>query len=367
MSQDRLKRLQQELAASNVDCLALVPGTNLHYLTGMDFHLMERATIGLIPKAGKPAFVLPGLEVSKFEDGASFDAQVFSYVDGETPHGAVREAIKAVPEIQRIAVEHLAMRVMEFELLRHELPTSFVVDAGPLMDALRLFKSPEEIAAMRQSIEIAEAALAAVIAEVKPGMTERQIASRLSLALMQAGGETVPFDPLVLGGPNAANPHGTPGDRPLQAGDGLLIDFGTRHQGYVSDITRNFVLGRASEQLMAVHQAVMDANAAGRAAAKPGVACQEIDRATRQVIEEAGFGAYFIHRTGHGIGLDAHEGPYIVEGNELELAPGMTFTIEPGVYIGGEVGIRVEDNMLVTEDGVESLTRYPRELIEIPL
>jgi Xaa-Pro dipeptidase len=227
-----------------------------------------------------------------------------------------------------------------------------VVDANPVMDVLRQFKTADEIAQMRAAVKVSEKALGEVLAEVRPGMTEREVATMLSRAQSQAGGEEIPFLPIVLAGGRAALPHGGPTDRVIQSGEVLLLDFGTRQGGYVSDITRTF----------AVYEAVRAANEAGRQAARPGVTCQEVDRAARKVIEEAGFGEYFIHRTGHGIGLDGHERPYIVEGNEVVLEPGMTFTVEPGIYIAGEIGVRIEDDVVITEDGCESLSTFDRKL-----
>ena len=219
---------------------------------------------------------------------------------------------------------------------------------------------------MRQAIAITEKALAEVIAGVRLFDTERAIAGRLRTALIEHGGEALPFEPIVLAGPRAALPHGVPSDRPVRMGDVLLIDFGTSYGGYISDITRTFVVGLPLEgRNRDVYEAVKAANQAGREAARPGATAQDVDRAARKVIEEAGFGEYFIHRTGHGIGLDAHEGPYIVEGNDVVLEPGMTFTVEPGIYIPGEIGVRIEDDVLITPDGAESLTTFDRELIRL--
>jgi Xaa-Pro dipeptidase len=241
-----------------------------------------------------------------------------------------------------------------------------IEDANPVMDALRQFKDAAEVAHMRAAIAITEWALEQVTGRVRPGMTEREVAGLLNIALLEAGGGVVPFEPIVLAGARAALPHGTPSEAVIRAGEVLLIDFGTRKEGYVSDITRTFAV---AEPLIGLHWEVYEtvkmANAAGRAAAAPGVPCQEVDRAARRVVEEAGFGQYFIHRTGHGIGLDGHERPYIIEGNETLLAAGMAFTVEPGVYIPGEIGVRIEDDLVITPAGAESLTTFERDLIVI--
>jgi Xaa-Pro dipeptidase len=365
MYQHRLERLQREMQTREVHCVALIPGANLYYMTGLEFHLMERPLVCFIPAQGMPVFAVPSLELPKFE-ARPFDLTLFPYSDEQGPAEAFREAISALPETHNIAVEFLAMRVLELRLVQRHLHSAVLEDAHPIMDRLRLYKDAAEVALMREAIAITEQALQTLVETARPGMTERQLASRLTLALIEAGGGAVPFDPIVLGGPRAALPHGGPTDRPVQAGEVLLVDFGTRRGGYVSDITRTFAMGRPLEgKQLAIYEAVQAANAAGRAAARPGVACQDVDRAARQVIVDAGFGEYFIHRTGHGIGLDGHERPYIVEGNETILEEGMTFTVEPGIYIPGEIGVRIEDDVLITPTGCESLTGFARDLLVI--
>jgi Xaa-Pro dipeptidase len=184
----------------------------------------------------------------------------------------------------------------------------------------------------------------------------------LTQALLQRGAEGLAFEPLIQSGPNSALPHATPGERVIQAGEVLLLDFGVTFEGYLSDITRTFVVGEASAKIKKIYELVKQANAAGRAAARPGATGQDVDRATRKVIADAGYGHYFTHRTGHGLGLEGHEPPYVVEGNAVPLAIGNTFTIEPGIYVPELGGVRIEDDMAITENGAESLTSYNREL-----
>jgi len=215
---------------------------------------------------------------------------------------------------------------------------------------------------MKQAVVIAEAALSATLEKISVGMTERQIAGELLIEMMRHGATSLPFEPIVLIGPRSALPHGTPGDRPVQPGDLLLFDFGVSVEGYASDITRTFAMGRLDDELRRVYDVVKRANEAGRQAARPGVEIQEVDRAARQVIVDAGYGQYFTHRAGHGLGLEAHEPPFACEGDATILEPGMTFTVEPGVYLPGKGGVRVEDDVAITQDGCESLTTFDREL-----
>jgi Xaa-Pro dipeptidase len=194
-------------------------------------------------------------------------------------------------------------------------------------------------------------------------MSERQLASELTLQLLRHGSEPeIPFSPIVASGPNSANPHVTPGDRPLSPGDLLVIDWGATVNGYVSDLTRTFAIGEPDGELARVAEIVANANAAAREAATPGVPASEVDRAARQLIEQAGYGKFFTHRTGHGLGLEGHEEPYIRADNDQSLEAGMTFTIEPGIYLPDRGGVRVEDDFVITRDGGESLSDLPRQL-----
>jgi Xaa-Pro dipeptidase len=195
------------------------------------------------------------------------------------------------------------------------------------------------------------------------GMTERELASELTLQLLRAGSQPeMPFSPIVASGPNSALPHATPTERALKPGDLLILDWGATADGYISDITRTFAVGEIDAELAKIHSIVQQSNASGRDAIRPDITAQDIDRVSRAVIEAAGYGQYFIHRTGHGIGLEAHEPPYLRESNTLPLAPGMTVTIEPGIYLPDRGGIRVEDDLLVTDTGGESLSTYNREI-----
>jgi Xaa-Pro dipeptidase len=368
MHSERLNRLQTGLRRQNISCLALLPGADLRYLTGFNFHLMERATVGFFPAAGSPVFVIPALEMSSYESGVPYEAWMFAWADGEGPEAAFQGAFTALPEVQTLAVPYLGMRVHELKLIQRHVPNATLVDGHPVMDSLRLIKDEVEIGHISTAIHITEEALEAVLERVRPGMTERQVAKQLEIAQLERGGGPLPFEVVALCGPNATLPHGVPGEQAIQPGDVLLIDIGTSAAGYFSDITRTVVVGQEPGNLTrAVYQTVLAANAAGRVAAGPGVPCQEVDRAARQVIEDAGFGEYFIHRTGHGIGMGIHEAPSVVAGNTQLLQAGMVITIEPGIYLPGEVGVRIEDDVLITEDGAVSLSAFPRELLTVGL
>jgi Xaa-Pro dipeptidase len=255
------------------------------------------------------------------------------------------------------------MRVLELRLMEAGAPAARFESAEEAVAALRMSKDEGELSAMRKAVEIAQNALLATLPAVRAGVTEREIAAELTLQLLRHGSDPeMPFAPIVSGGPNSANPHASPSDRPLQRGDLLVIDWGAAYHGYFSDLTRTFAIGQPESELRRIAQLTLEANAAGRAACKPGVTAGEVDAAARQVIEAAGYGKWFFHRTGHGLGMEGHEDPYIRAGNPLVLKPGMTFTIEPGIYLTGRNGVRIEDNMVITESGAESLSDLPREL-----
>lgn len=347
---------------AQLELVALIPGANLRYLTGLSFHLMERPVIGLFFQSGQPRLLVPELERAKAA-AAPVELALYSYGEAEGDSLKALQAGTAGLEQRQLAVEPLRMRYFELDLLQQCLPAASVVSAGGALRPLRLNKSEQEMAAMQRAAEIAEQALDETLPLIRIGMSERQLASELSLQLLRAGSEPeTPFSPIVASGPNAALPHAVPTDRKLAAGDTLILDWGATHDGYISDITRTFALGELDDELRAVHQIVVQANAAGRDAAGPGVSCGAVDAAARAVIDQAGYGEYFIHRTGHGIGMEPHELPNVRAGEATELTPGMAFTVEPGIYLPDRGGVRVEDDLVITEDGSRSLTQLPREL-----
>ncbi len=357
----RIRRATRDAQAHGLAALALVPGPNLRYLTGLALHASERLMLALLAPDEPPVFVVPSFEAERVAQGAAMPAHVFGYTNEEGPHGALSQACRQLGLAgQRVGAESLHMRLMEFQRLR-EVGVE-VVAADDIFTSARLRKDATELATMLEAIARTEQVLHAFLPQVKPGRTERELAARLQAMLLEASGEGLPFSPILVAGPNTALPHGTPSERPLQTGDLLLIDCGIFYGGYVSDITRTFALGKVDADLRRVYEVVLEANRVGRAACKPGVAAEAVDRAARGVIQAAGYGDFFTHRTGHGIGLELHEPPYMVEGNGLVLEPGMTFTVEPGIYLLGRGGVRVEDDVVITAEGAESLTSFPREL-----
>ena len=364
---DRVARLVASLAGHALDSVALLPGPNLLYYTGLSFHLMGRPTVAVFSRDHGPVLLVPELERDKAEAGP-LPAQIMSYGEDPASHQAAFGQLASTLGLgrRRLGVEPLRMRWFEEQLLRQAAPGVELSSAEAVLGPLRAVKTSEELSSIERAVGVAEAALRATLPSLRRGMTEREAASELTLQLLRAGSEPeLPFLPIAASGPNSALPHAVPTDRRLQAGDLLILDWGATVDGYLSDLTRTFTVGDAAPNWHKVHRAVAEANAAGRAAARPGASCRDVDHAARSVIDAAGFGPAFLHRTGHGIGLEVHEPPYLRADNDAVLTPGMTFTVEPGIYLSGRGGVRIEDNVVITLGGGRTLSHMPRDLVVI--
>jgi Xaa-Pro dipeptidase len=362
--QERIRRLAAAMPAHELEAVVLLPGPNLRYYTGLSFHLMGRPTLAVITPDRPPLLIVPELERSKAEAN-TIGASVQSY--GEDPAARLAAFQNACQSIglarRRAGVEPLRMRWLEERLLEEAAPGLRMASAEAALEPLRAEKSDEELEAIRRAVTVAQTALVETVPHIRPGVSELDLASELMLQLLRAGSENeLPFAPIVASGPNSALPHAVPTARRLQPGDLVILDWGATVDGYISDLTRTFAIGRVDPDFQQIHPIVAEANAAGRAAAGPGVPCSAVDAAARSVIEAAGYGAAFLHRTGHGIGLEAHEAPYLRADNDARLQPGMTFTVEPGIYLAGRGGIRIEDNLVISGAGAETLSNLPREL-----
>jgi Xaa-Pro dipeptidase len=365
MYKRRLVQLVEQLSAQGFDILALVPGPNLFYLTGLSFHVSERPIVAMFPVDEDPIIVLPELEAAKVGQ-SPVRLDVFPYTDENGYTMAFQRACAALELAEcLVGVEELRMRLLEARLLERYAPGCQFRAAEGVMAELRMRKDEQEVAQMRRAIAITEAALWTTMHQVEAGMTEREVATALRLEFLRAGGEGISFAPIVAAGPNSASPHATPSDRPIQSGEPIVVDCGASVGGYTADITRTFSVGELDRELAHVYGVVQVANRAGRMAVRPGVPAEAVDGAARAVIEQAGYGEYFFHRTGHGLGLEVHEPPYIIAGNEQLLEPGMTFTVEPGIYLPERGGVRIEDDVMVTPDGGESLTVFQRDLLPL--
>lgn len=366
MNKRRVERLQEEMKKHGLDGIVLMPGPNMFYFSGMHTHVSERPILLFLPAAGDPTIIIPKLEAMKAEAAGIPHSRIFAWTDQEWFEGAFTQAAEALNLAGACwGVEALAMRVLEYETLQNAAPGWRSAHAEAAINTLRASKEPAELAAMEKAVDVAERAIEKLLPQIEIGMTEKQVAALLTNLLLEEGAESLAFPPIVSTGPNGASPHAVPTERPLAAGDFLVIDWGAYVDGYPSDITRTFAVGYVDREMARVYDVVRQANEAGKRAARPGATGEEVDRAARVVIEEAGYGDYFIHRTGHGLGLEVHEAPSMVAGNQAPLEPGNVFTVEPGIYLPGRGGVRIEDDVVVTADGHRSLTRFSRELITV--
>ena len=360
----RQEQLRELLREAQLEAIAINPGPSLVYLTGFHFHLSERPVIFLLPVKGTPSLVLPELESQKVAS-ASFEILSFAYGESLETWGPAFEAGASAVALDglSVGVEPGNLRVLELRLLEGAAPNASFVSGADVIASLRMQKDENELNLMREATIIAEGALQDTLAHVKENVSEREISGTLIRYMLERGSEgELPFQPIIAFGANSANPHAVPSDYALQRGDLVLFDWGANYRGYFSDLTRMFALGEPEPELRKIVEIVQQSNAAGRQRVAPGRTVGDIDSASRGIIEEAGYGEFFTHRTGHGLGLEVHEAPYVRGDNDQILEPGMTFTIEPGIYLNGRGGARIEDDMVVTQTGGESISTISRDL-----
>ncbi|NQS91679.1 MAG: aminopeptidase P family protein, partial [Chloroflexi bacterium] len=325
LRQQHLKSLMKE---NQFQAVGLNPGPDLTYLTGLNFHIMERPIVAILPQEGSLVLVLPELEGAKITN-LPYEVRPFFYnEDTSTWTSVFRTALQeAGLSFGKLGVIPRRLRILELSYLKEAVPDLDLTSAQTLLSLMRRIKGKDEIEKMQEAARIAECALSSILPALKLGVTEKEIATKLVGRLFQQGSDpALPFFPIVSFGENSANPHATPTDRDLKVGDLVLIDWGAAFDGYFSDITRTFAMGDPHPELEQIAKFVEKANSAGRAAVKPGVLTSAVDLATRKVIEDSGYGEYFIHRTGHGLGREGHEEPFISQYDQTVLEPGMTFT-----------------------------------------
>lgn len=354
----RLRRLGHLMEDRDVDVMVLSVGADLPYLTGYRAMESERLTALVVGPNSGPVLFVPELEAPRVRPG-SFEIRAWGELEDPVDLVASMFAKPA-----RVAVGDHMWSVFLIRLQRSWAGSSWL-PASSITSELRIRKDPVEIDHLRLAAHGVDRVMARIPGEIRfSGRTEADVARDLALLTVAEGHDTAEFT-IVASGPNGASPHHSPGDRVIEIGDLVVCDFGGCWGGYYSDSTRTFVVGEPSPEQREAHEVVLAANEAGRAKVAPGVACQDVDRAAREVIIEAGFGEYFIHRTGHGIGLEVHEQPYMVEGNETILEPGMSFSVEPGVYLPGKLGVRIEDIVGCTEEGVDAFNEADRSLVSV--
>ena len=360
---ERVKKLQELASARGIDYVFIAPGANLVYFTGLNMHMSERPTMIVVPAEGEIFAYCPAFESAKIKKVTGIN-KFITYVDEDGPYKTVTNWVvrDSISKNAVVAFEYRTARLLEYDVIKQALPNCQLTDARALMAELRMCKDEKEQQYLQKAADVSDAMLKRMRELLKIRVKESQLKKAALDVIAESAPAALSFLS-VASGPKASDPHATAEDRVINEGDMVIIDLGAVYNGYSSDITRTFPVGNVSDELKKIYEIVKKANKAGRDAAKPGMTCQEIDRITRKVIEDSGYGLYFTHRTGHGLGLEVHEEPYIVEGNEVVLREGMIFTIEPGIYIPGVGGVRIEDDVVITKEGCYSLTNYQRELI----
>ncbi len=359
-----LPRAVEAMQAAGVDALLIGAGADLRYLTGYEALPLERLTLLVARADGEHRLIVPTLERARAEHAPLPDGlEVVDFGETDDPFAVVRSCLGEAAA-GRLGVGDQLWATFLLGL-QDALPDAAWSRASAVTRELRMRKSPEEIDALRRAGQAIDRVHARVPSLLRPGRTEAEVGRDIADAILEEGHQEVSFV-IVASGPNGASPHHETSDRRLEPGDNVVVDIGGLLDGYASDCTRNYVLGEPPAGYAEAHAALEKAQAAACEAVRPGVAAQEIDRTARGILAEAGYGEAFLHRTGHGIGLETHEDPYIVEGNELVLEEGMTFSVEPGVYLSGRFGMRIEDIVVVTADGHERLNVGDRAAVVVP-
>ena len=357
---DRLQRVTAEAAARGIGALLVTPSTDYEYLLGYRAPALERLTCLILPVDGVPALVLPRLEepLARHAIGALADGlEIIPWHETDDPFRLVSARLAGALRVglQDQMWSRFVLRLVAL------LDPAELVDASPAIVAVRRIKQPEEIDRLRRVAAAADAAMRAITAERLSGRTEAEVSRRINELLLAAGNDSADFA-IVGSGPNSASPHHEPGERVITAGDAVVLDIGGTGAGYCSDTTRTAFIGEPPPDFAALYEVLRLAQAAACAAVAPGVPARDIDRAARRIIDEAGYGAAFFHRTGHGIGMETHEEPYIVESNAEPLQAGHAFSVEPGIYIDGQWGARIEDIVVCTDAGGERLNTNSTDL-----
>ncbi|WP_408008468.1 M24 family metallopeptidase [Pseudalkalibacillus sp. A8] len=361
MFEQRRKKLGQLLKEKNIESAVIVPGSNMYYFTGLKLKQSERLTLAVITKDAEMLFISPQVELIKVKEVT--EENVFWYTDEKGPGQALNQLKNVVGTLSKIGVEYDQMRVMELKATK-TLTTS-TEDISGVINTLRIYKDKQEIEQMQHAVKVLEESFEATLLYIKPGVTESEIAAQLEYEMRKRGSEGTPFGTIVASGYRGASPHARAGSKKIDSGELIVMDFGSIINGYIGDICRTVAVGEISTELKEIYETVKEAQQAAIDIIKPGVSAHEVDETARAIIRDKGYGEYFTHRTGHGLGLSPHEKPYMMQNSTLKLEPGMAFTVEPGIYVPKKGGVRIEDNIIITEEGYLNLMSLQKELITI--
>ncbi|GAB6138050.1 M24 family metallopeptidase [Halanaerobaculum tunisiense] len=360
--QQRIEKTQKLINQQNIDYLLVAPSTNLRYLTGYAGESHERFFMLVLPKTGEPFFIAPKLYKSQIEETPIKEA-VFWQDEDDKPLELLNQKLTTKKLLQATVGVTNEMPAVFLLPLQEKLQKSEFTLINDIFTELRIKKDKRERELLTKASQLTDEVLKKVInSRDWIGQTEQELATTLEFELKQVGMEDLSFKPIVGVGANGALPHHVTGQDEIEEGKAIVIDFGGVYNGYCSDMTRTICFGQPSDKLKEVYQIVLRAQQLAEEYIQPGVTAQEVDQVARNYITEQGYGDYFIHRTGHGIGMDCHEDPYIVQGNNQKLKPGMAFSVEPGIYLPKKFGVRIEDLVLVTDNGCQVLNSYPKKI-----
>ncbi|CAM3919882.1 M24 family metallopeptidase [Lederbergia lenta] len=358
----RLNKLIDWMKEEDIDAAFITSPDNVFYLTGFRSEPHERLLGLAVFQEAEPFLICPGMETLDAKN-AGWEYEILGYSDTDDTWGLVEKSIKRrVDKIRKWAVEKEHLNLERYEELANRFTGANFVRAEAVLNELRMIKDDKEISLLKKACELADFAVQVGMNEIAAGKTELDLIATIEYEVKKKGVSGMSFDTMVLTGANAALPHGTPGLTKIQKGDLVLFDLGVIFEGYCSDITRTIAYGDISDKQAHIYQTVLQAEEVALNAVKPGVKASELDLTARQIIQDAGYGDYFPHRLGHGLGISVHEYPSMTATNELEIKPGMVFTIEPGIYVPEVAGVRIEDDVYLSENGVETLTKFPKSL-----
>ncbi len=354
----RIKRARHLLETHGVDAVVITSTANFFFFTETWINPHERLLSFVIRKTGDPVILAPKMHEN---DMVGSSVETLLWNDGEN---AMALLAKCIPEKGVVSIDSLWPSQNLISLMRHRPQLTFI-DSTRILGELRLRKDQHELALLRKAGEVADGVMQQIIAKIVPGMREIDVVEELKNLWTKEGVDEVSFNPIIGAGANGAQPHHQSGQTTIKSGDMVVIDMGGVINHYCSDMTRTIAIGEVTPQMKDVYEVVHRAHEAGAKAVKPGVLLGEIDHIARTVIKEAGYGSYFIHRTGHGLGIEVHEEPYVYSGNQQPIETGMVFSIEPGIYLPGQFGVRIEDIVIATETNCESFNNFTKELLVV--
>lgn len=358
----KIEALSQWMKESDMDMCFLSSTENVFYFSGFYSDPHERLLGLALFQNEDPILIIPAMEKEDAKK-AGWNFEMIGYSDIENPWDLLKTAVsKRIQKPSKIGIEKEHLNVKRYEQLHKRFPEAHFVSAEEKLKKIRMVKDDKELASIRKACALADYAIEVGCSEIKEGKSELEVLAAIEFEMKKKGVHSMSFSTMVLTGANGASPHGIPGPTKIQKGDLVLFDLGVVVDHYCSDITRTVAYGEITEKQKEIYDTVLKANLGAIQASSPGISCSEIDLTARNMIQDAGFGEYFPHRLGHGLGISIHEYPSLTETNPLLLEKGMVFTIEPGIYVPNVAGVRIEDDVLVTEDGLEILTKFPKEL-----